>query len=149
MNTRVYYAAQGIAQFGGYDTHADQKRRHDELMNELCGSVMAFQEDLARQGNSERVLTFTFSEFGRRVKENFSGGTDHGLAQPMYLFGPGVKAGVHGKQPSLAELDNDNLKMEIDFRSVYASMIKEWMGYSDTKKLLKGDFPPLKLFRNG
>lgn len=128
MNTRVYYAAQGIAQFGGYDTHADQRRRHDELMNELCASVMAFQQDLARQGNAERVLTFTFSEFGRRAKENFSGGTDHGLAQPMFLFGPAVKAGLHGKRPSLVDLDNDNLKMEVDFRSVYAAILEKWLG---------------------
>ncbi len=140
MNTRVYYAAQGIAQFGGYDTHADQRRRHDELMTELCQSVMAFQQDLARQGNAERVLTFTFSEFGRRVKENFSGGTDHGLAQPMYLFGPGVKAGLHGKHPSLAELDNDNLKMEVDFRSVYAAILEKWLGVP-AKAILDKEYP--------
>jgi uncharacterized protein (DUF1501 family) len=140
MNTRVYYAAQGIAQFGGYDTHADQRRRHDELMTELCGSVAAFQKDLARQGNAERVLTFTFSEFGRRVKENFSGGTDHGLAQPMYLFGPGVKAGLHGKQPSLTELDNDNLKMEVDFRSVYRAILENWLGVPG-KAILGEDYP--------
>ncbi|MCH8924359.1 MAG: DUF1501 domain-containing protein [Planctomycetes bacterium] len=127
LSTRVYYAAQGIAVFGGYDTHVDQRRRHDLLMDELCQSVTAFQKDLAQQGNAERVLTFTFSEFGRRVKENYSGGTDHGLAQPMFLFGPGVKAGVHGKQPSLTELDNDNLKMEVDFRCVYAAILEKWL----------------------
>jgi len=127
LSTRVYYAAQGIAVFGGYDTHVDQRRRHGVLMDELCQAVTAFQKDLAQQGNADRVLTFTFSEFGRRVKENHSGGTDHGLAQPMFLFGPGVKAGVHGKQPSLTELENDNLKMEVDFRSVYAAILEKWL----------------------
>ncbi|HJN13436.1 MAG TPA: DUF1501 domain-containing protein [Pirellulaceae bacterium] len=128
MSTRVYYAAQGIAVFGGYDTHVDQPRRHGQLMDELCQSVSAFQQDLAQQGNEERVLTFTFSEFGRRAKENYSGGTDHGLAQPMFLFGPGVKAGVHGTQPSLTDLDQDNLKMTTDFRSVYTAILEKWLG---------------------
>ncbi|MFV1996192.1 MAG: DUF1501 domain-containing protein, partial [Verrucomicrobiales bacterium] len=140
MDTRVYYAAQGIAKFGGYDTHADQPRRHDELMTELCASVMAFQKDLASQGNAERVLTFTFSEFGRRAKENQSGGTDHGLAQPMYLFGPGVKPGLHGKHPDLVELDNDNLKMEVDFRGVYAAILQNWLG-TPSDKILGEQFP--------
>jgi uncharacterized protein (DUF1501 family) len=127
LNTRVYYAAQGIAKFGGFDTHANQRPRHDQLMAELCQSVSAFQKDLEQQGNADRVLTFTFSDFGRRVKENNSGGTDHGLAQPMFLFGPGVKAGVHGKQPSLTDLANDNLKMQVDFRSIYAAILEKWL----------------------
>jgi uncharacterized protein (DUF1501 family) len=128
-STRIYYAAQGIAVFGGYDTHAEQKPRHSQLMGELCQSVCAFYKDLKRQGNAERVLTFTFSEFGRRVPENNSGGTDHGLAQPMFLFGPMVKPGVHGKQPSLKELDaNGNLTMQIDFRCVYAAILEKWLG---------------------
>ncbi len=140
LSTRVYYAAQGIAVFGGYDTHVDQRRRHDVLMDELCQAVTAFQRDLAQQGNAERVLTFTFSEFGRRAKENFSGGTDHGLAQPMFLFGPGVKAGVHGKQPSLKELDDDNLKMEVDFRSVYAAILEKWLN-TPSEPILGAKYP--------
>lgn len=128
LSTRIYYAAQGIAIFGGYDTHAEQKPRHTQLMDELCQSVCAFYKDLKKQGNSERVLTFCFSEFGRRVPENYSGGTDHGLAQPMFLFGPMLKPGVHGKQSSLTDLDeNGNLKMVTDFRCVYAAILEKWL----------------------
>jgi uncharacterized protein (DUF1501 family) len=136
MNTRAYFAAQGIAQFGGFDTHADQPRRLDMLLTELNDTVGAFYQDLARCGNAERVLTFTFSEFGRRVQENFSQGTDHGQAQPMFLFGPMVKPGVHGIQPSLTDLDipkglengGGNLKMQVDFRCVYAAILEKWLG---------------------
>ncbi len=136
LNTRAYFAAQGIAKFGGYDTHADQPGRLSDLLEELNGTVTAFYKDLARCGNDKRVLTFTFSEFGRRVPENYSGGTDHGVAQPMFLFGPGVKPGIHGKQPSLTDLyeakgiqaGGGNLKMEVDFRRVYAAILENWLG---------------------
>jgi len=128
LDARVYYAAQGIAIFGGYDTHADQPRRLAQLLDELDGTVGAFYEDLARCGNAQRVLTYTYSEFGRRAAENYSGGTDHGQAQPMFLFGPGVKAGVHCEQPSLTDLDErGNLKMSVDFRNVYAAMLEKWL----------------------
>ncbi len=143
LSTRVYYAAQGIAQFGGYDTHAEQKPRHAALMTELCQSVRAFYHDLKEQGNAERVLTFSFSEFGRRVKENYSSGTDHGLAQPMFLFGPMIKPGVHGKQPSLTDLDrNGNLKMEVDFRSVYAAILEKWL-QTPSEPILGAKYAPV------
>jgi uncharacterized protein (DUF1501 family) len=147
LGARVYYAAQGIAVFGGYDTHADQVRRLDTLLGELDQSVSALYQDLARCGNAGRVLTFTFSEFGRRVQENFSGGTDHGLAQPMFLFGPGVKGGVHGKQPSLADLDErGNLKMQVDFRSVYAAVLERWLGVP-SEAILSVKYPPVDCVR--
>jgi uncharacterized protein (DUF1501 family) len=143
LSTRVYYAAQGTAVFGGYDTHAEQRPRHDRLMDELCRSVSAFYKDLARAGNAGRVLTFTFSEFGRRVAENYSGGTDHGLAQPMFLFGTGVKPGVHGKQPSLTDLDeNGNLKTLVDFRRVYADILEKWLGVPH-EPILGAKYQPL------
>jgi uncharacterized protein (DUF1501 family) len=143
LSTRVYYAAQGTAVFGGYDTHAEQRPRHDRLMDELCRSVCAFYKDLKRCGSADRVLTFTFSEFGRRVPENYSGGTDHGLAQPMFLFGPAVRAGVHGKQPSLTDLDeNGNLRVQIDFRQVYAAILERWLGVP-SEPILGGKFRPL------
>jgi uncharacterized protein (DUF1501 family) len=144
LKARVYYAAQGIAVFGGYDTHADQIRRLEQLLDELSQAITAFYRDLDRQGNSHRVLTFTFSEFGRRVQENFSGGTDHGLAQPMFIFGEGVNAGVHGKQPSLTDMDErGNLKMEIDFRSVYACILERWLGVPSAP-LLGAEYPLLE-----
>ncbi|HJN12415.1 MAG TPA: DUF1501 domain-containing protein [Pirellulaceae bacterium] len=123
LSTRVYYTQQG-----GYDTHGNQRGRHNTLMAQLNDAVTAFQKDLAAQGNADRVMTFTFSEFGRRVDENKSQGTDHGSAQPMFLFGPGVKGGLHGKQPSLADVPRNNLKMSVDFRSVYAAVLEKWLG---------------------
>lgn len=128
LKARVYYAAQGIAVFGGYDTHADQPRRLPQLLEELDQTIAAFYQDLARCNNQKRVLTFTYSEFGRRVAENYSGGTDHGLAQPMFLIGSAVKAGVHGKMPSLTDLDDrGNLKMATDFRNVYAAVLDKFL----------------------
>ena len=139
---RAYYAAQGIAVFGGYDTHAEQLRRLDLLLSELSETITAFYKDLSRCSNADRVLTFTFSEFGRRVPENYSGGTDHGLAQPMFLFGSGVKPGVHGKQPSLTDLDDrQNLKMQVDFRSVYAAILEKWL-QTPSEPILQGKFEP-------
>jgi uncharacterized protein (DUF1501 family) len=128
LPARVYYAAQGIAVFGGYDTHADQTRRLSDLLSELNDTVSAFYADLERCGNAKRVMTFTYSEFGRRAAENFSGGTDHGLAQPMFVMGGGVKGGVFGKQPSLTDLDErGNLKMQVDFRNVYATILEKYL----------------------
>ena len=141
LNARAFYAAQGIAIFGGYDTHADQPRRLSQLLDELDGTVGAFYEDLARCGNAERVLAYTYSEFGRRAAENYSGGTDHGQAQPMFVFGPGVKAGVHGEQPSLTDLNKrGNLKMTVDFRNVYAAILEKWLKVP-TEAILNEKFP--------
>lgn len=143
LEARVYYAAQGIAVFGGYDTHADQNRRLPTLLEELNDSLAAFYQDLARCGNDRRVLTFTYSEFGRRVAENFSGGTDHGLAQPMFVMGGRVKSGVYGQQPSLTDLDErGNLKMSIDFRRVYATVLEKYLA-APSEIILGGKYEPL------
>jgi len=142
LGARVYYAAQGIAVFGGFDTHADQNRRLPVLLDELNRSLAAFYGDLARCGNARRVLTFTYSEFGRRVAENFSGGTDHGLAQPMFVMGGGIKSGVYGKQPSLTDLDDrGNLKMAVDFRRVYATILEKYL--RSPSEVILGDKYPL------
>lgn len=141
LGARAFYAAQGIAVFGGYDTHADQPRRLSQLLEELDNTVGAFYEDLARCGNADRVLTYTYSEFGRRAAENHSGGTDHGQAQPMFLIGPGAKAGVHGKQPSLTKLTkNGNLETTTDFRNVYAGILENWLKIP-TDKILDKKYP--------
>jgi uncharacterized protein (DUF1501 family) len=140
LRTRVYYVFQE-----GYDTHAGQRQRHDRLMADLNAAVTAFQKDLARHGNANRVLTMTFSEFGRRVEENGSGGTDHGTAAPMFLIGPGVTAGVHGQHPSLSK-DNlvlgRDLPFLVDFRSVYATVLHHWLG-TESQPILGEDFPLL------
>jgi uncharacterized protein (DUF1501 family) len=90
------------------------------------------------------VLTFTYSEFGRRVKENGNKGTDHGSAQPVFLLGPGVKAGVYGKQPPFDDetTKRNNFKMEIDFRSVYASILEKWLG-TPSEPILGGKYEPV------
>jgi uncharacterized protein (DUF1501 family) len=145
LSTRVYYVFQG-----GYDTHAGQRVRHDRLMTELGEAVRAFQKDLTQQGNSPRVLTMTFSEFGRRVRENGSQGTDHGTAGPMFLFGPGVQAGLHGKHPSLADadLDRGDLRFQVDFRSIYATVLEKWLG-TPAEAILGQKYPLLTCVKGG
>jgi uncharacterized protein (DUF1501 family) len=138
LPTRVYYVS-----FGGFDTHNAQPNRYANLMRELDPAVGAFHADLKAQGHGGRALVLSFSEFGRRVDENASGGTDHGVAGPMLLLGEGVKGGLHGKQPSLADLDgNGDLKMQVDFRSVYATVLDGWMSVAP-EKVLGQAFPKL------
>jgi uncharacterized protein (DUF1501 family) len=122
LPTRVYYASQG-----GFDTHAGQLNTHDRLMTELNDSLSAFVADLKQQGNFDRVLLMTFSEFGRRVTENANGGTDHGAAAPMFVLGGAVKPGLFGKYPSLTDLDHGDLKFNTDFRSVYGTILDRWL----------------------
>lgn len=139
LSTRIYYVS-----LGGFDTHRGQQPRHGQLMTQLSEAVSAFQKDLASQGNAERVLTMGFSEFGRRVKENASGGTDHGKAGPMFLIGPGVRPGLHGQFPGLADadLDREDLKHQVDFRSVYATVLEKWL-QTDSKAVLRKRYPLL------
>ncbi|MSQ90390.1 MAG: DUF1501 domain-containing protein [Phycisphaerales bacterium] len=141
MKTRVYYAS-----IGGFDTHGGQAGAHGNLMRQVGDALLAFQNDLKAQGNATRVVTMVFSEFGRRVRQNASGGTDHGTAAPMFLMGEGVKAGVHGTHPSLTDLDQGDLKFTCDFRSVYATVLDSWMG-APSKKILGASYPNLKLLR--
>ena len=122
LPTRVYYASQG-----GFDTHAGQIMTHDRLMAQFNDSVTAFVTDLKQQGNFDRVLLMTFSEFGRRVAENANGGTDHGAAAPMFVVGGAVKPGLFGKYPSLTDLDHGDLKFNTDFRNVYATVLERWL----------------------
>jgi uncharacterized protein (DUF1501 family) len=124
LPTRVYYVS-----LGGFDTHANQPGRHDQLMRNLATGVAAFLGDLKEQGNDERVLVMTFSEFGRRVAQNASQGTDHGTAAPMFFFGhhKHVSAGILGNHPSLTDLDRGDLKYNVDFRSCYAGVLQQWL----------------------
>src|SRR5205814_7363947 len=106
FGTRIYYAVQS-----SYDTHAAQLSTHGNLLGELGGALRAFVDDLNAAGIADRVLVLCFSEFGRRVEENGSQGTDHGTAGPVILAGPGVKAGLVGVTPSLVDLEGGDLKM--------------------------------------
>jgi hypothetical protein len=123
LPTRVYYASQG-----GFDTHANQLPSHDRLMTDLNAGLSSFVADLRAQGNYDRVLVLTFSEFGRRVAENASGGTDHGAAAPLFVLGGAVKPGLYGTYPSLTDLYEGDLKFHTDFRSVYATALEKWLG---------------------
>lgn len=137
MKTRVYYAT-----LGGFDTHAGQGGqygRHANLLTQFSAAVRAFYEDLGRQGNADRVLTMSFSEFGRRVAQNASGGTDHGTAAPMFLFGPMVNPGVLNPHPSMNNLEGGDLKYTVDFRRVYAGVLEDWMK-ADSSGVLEGRY---------
>ena len=134
LKTRVYYVHQG-----GYDTHTNQQGTQERLLTELSTSLAAFCDDLKAQGNFDRVMVMTFSEFGRRVKENASGGTDHGTAGPMFVLGGKVKAGTYGSYPNLGDLDQGDLKYNLDFRSVYATVLENWLK-ADSAKILKRKF---------
>jgi uncharacterized protein (DUF1501 family) len=123
LATRVYYVS-----MGGFDTHANQAGRHATLMRQFGDAVNAFYKDMKAQGNSGRVLVMGFSEFGRRVAQNASGGTDHGTAAPMYFVGDMIRPGLLGSHPSLEDLDQGDLKFNVDFRSVYAAVLEDWMG---------------------
>ncbi|HST29947.1 MAG TPA: DUF1501 domain-containing protein [Chthoniobacterales bacterium] len=137
LPTRVYYASQG-----GFDTHAGQINTHERLMGEFNDAVSAFVADLKQQGNFDRVLLMTFSEFGRRVQENANGGTDHGAAAPMFLLGGAAKAGLFGQYPSLTDLDRGDLKFNTDFRSVYGTLLDRWLK-APSQTVLGRKFPVL------
>ena len=143
MPTRVFYVSfQGNA----FDTHVHQADLHTRLLMYTADAVRGFMRDLQRIGRADDVAVMMFTEFGRRVEENASGGTDHGTATPMFIVGSGVQGGFYGEHPSLTDLDDGNLKMTTDFRRVYATMIEDWMHYADTSALLKGDYSPLDIF---
>ena len=139
LETRVY-----SVELTGFDTHASQRGTHDGLMKVLDRGLDSFLADLAAAGHAEDILVVAFSEFGRRVTENNSAGHDHGTAGPILLAGPVVKGGLHGRHPSLDELDENNLLHTTDFRSVYAAIIDDWFG-ADSEAVLGKRYPKLAL----
>ena len=141
LPTRIYYVSQG-----GYDTHTNQIATQQRLLGDLGDSLKAFVDDLKAQGNLQRVLVMTFSEFGRRVNENANGGTDHGAAAPIFVVGNKVKAGLLGRYPSLAPQDlyQGDIKYNVDFRNVYASVLENWLK-TKSAPILGKQFEPLPL----
>ncbi len=137
MPTRVYYVSHG-----GFDTHNQQVNSHDRLLGQLDRALKSFFADLKEQGNDKRVVLMTFSEFGRRVTENASAGTDHGRGSCMFVAGDAVKGGLFGQYPSLTDLDQGDLRHHVDFRGVYASVLEGWLKTS-SKPILRGDFPKM------
>jgi uncharacterized protein (DUF1501 family) len=128
----------------GFDTHNDQRRRHELLMETLDGGLAAFLDDLERTEVGRRALVLVFSEFGRRVAENGSRGTDHGCAGPMFVAGAHVKGGLFGEHPSLTELDAGDLVYTTDFRSVYAAAIEGCFDVA-ARDVLGASYPALPL----
>jgi uncharacterized protein (DUF1501 family) len=137
LGTRVFMVSQP-----GYDTHAVEFSpfEYPRLMTELSEAVSTFFADMAVQGRADRVLLMTFSEFGRRPNENGSGGTDHGTAAPLLIVGGAVRGGLYGEAPSLANLEDGNLRYTTDFRSVYSTVLARWMGADPTPAVL-GTYP--------
>jgi uncharacterized protein (DUF1501 family) len=131
----------------GFDTHQNQQQRHAQLLGDVAQGVMALRSALQEAGLWERTLVLTYSEFGRRARENGSGGTDHGTASVMFAFGPRVRSGVHGDAPSLTELDRDgNLRHTVDFRAVYATVLEQWWRL-DSRAALGRKFAPVPFLR--
>jgi uncharacterized protein (DUF1501 family) len=140
FGTRIYYTS-----LDGFDTHANQLGTHAALLTELSDSIAAFHADLAGAGQADRVALLTFSEFGRRVAENASGGTDHGAAAPVFVVGPVARAGLVGEHPGLDALDDGDLRHHTDFRRVYAALLERWLGLPAAPVVGPG-FEPLDLF---
>ncbi|GAB4056466.1 DUF1501 domain-containing protein [Spirosoma litoris] len=151
MQTKVYYVT-----LGGFDNHAAQvvandttTGTHANLLRTLSDAVAAFQNDLTQLKVDDRVVGMTFSEFGRRAISNGSYGTDHGTSAPMFVFGTAIKSLMIGKNPNLSDLDNNNLKMQTDFRQVYAAILTDWFGAdasTETAAIFR-DFPVAPVFR--
>lgn len=137
LGTRVIYV-----QHGSFDTHVNQKATQDRLLAQFSDATKAFYDDLAAHNNDKRVLTMTFSEFGRRIEENASRGTDHGEGSPLFLIGGGVKGGIYGAYPDLSNGGLGNVPFAVDFRSVYATVLERWLG-RPSQRILQGTFSPI------
>jgi uncharacterized protein (DUF1501 family) len=142
LKTRVYYV-----ELDGFDTHAQQAAAHATLLKQFSEAVGAFTQDVAHHGHADRVLVTSFSEFGRRVAENASEGTDHGAAAPMFLAGARVQPGLIGDHPSLDDLEDGDVKFHTDFRQVYATLLDKWLGWS-SKPILGGDYKPIDVLKS-
>ena len=137
LQTRVYYV-----RIDGFDTHASQPDAHAALLREVSEAVSTLVRDVGAHGDGDRVLVMCFSEFGRRVAQNASDGTDHGTAGPILLAGNQVNAGLIGKHPSLTDLDHGDLKHHTDFRQVYAAVLEKWLACS-SQAVLGKEFKPI------
>jgi uncharacterized protein (DUF1501 family) len=142
LGARVFYVS-----LENFDTHAGQAPAHASLLTQLSGALTAFYKEMEARGHGGRVLAMTFSEFGRRAKENGSKGTDHGAAAPMFLVGGKVKSGLIGKHPSLTDLEFGNVKFHTDFRQVYAAILDKWLGVS-SKDVLGKEFAHADIFKS-
>jgi uncharacterized protein (DUF1501 family) len=141
LSTPIYYT-----HLDGFDTHSGQLQQHANLLRELGTSLKAFLDDLEKSGESDRVVVLVFSEFGRRLGENGSGGTDHGTAAPVFLVGKPVKAGLHGSYPDLTHLEDGDPIHAVDFRRVYATVLDQWLGVPP-RDVLGAEFEQMTVLR--
>lgn len=141
LGARLFYVS-----IDGFDTHAGQAPAHANLLRDVSDAISAFYRDLSQRGHRDRLMIMTFSEFGRRARENGSRGTDHGSAAPMFLVGGRVKAGVTGAHPSLTTLEDGNLVHHTDFRQVYAALLDRWLGVP-SRQVLGQEFQPADVLR--
>lgn len=140
LPAKVYYV-----ELDGFDTHSQQAGAHAALLKEWSEAVSTFLSDVESHGHGDRVCVMTFSEFGRRVSENASAGTDHGAAAPMFFAGGGLSDLLIGEHPSLTDLHDGDLKYSVDFRRVYASVLEQWLGMN-SEAILSGSYEPLPIF---
>jgi uncharacterized protein (DUF1501 family) len=134
VDTQVYYVS-----LSGFDTHVGQRNQQDKLLKQYAEAVSVFVDDLKKQGQLDRTMIMTFSEFGRRVKQNGSNGTDHGTANNVFLIGgPPRGSIVYNEAPNLTDLDGGDLKFSLDFRDLYSSLLKDWLNADDVEVLGKG-----------
>jgi len=144
--TKVYYVPY---RNNAFDTHVYQGDLHERLWSYTSDHIAAFVRDMERLGRADDVVVMVFSEFGRRVAENTSLGTDHGTAGPAFIIGKPVTGGHYGTPVSLTDLDDGNLKYTTDFRRIYSTLIEGWMGYDRPAAILKDAFNPLPVFAGG
>jgi hypothetical protein len=146
LETPVY-----LCTIGGFDTHANQLTQHANLWRQISDAVAAFQKDLNAQNKGDNVTIMTFSEFGRRVNQNGTTGTDHGTAAPIFVIGNTVRGGLIGENPNLTNLDtNGDLKANFDYRQVYSTVLSDHLGLSltSTAGIFKKSFDRLPIFLN-
>jgi uncharacterized protein (DUF1501 family) len=138
FGTRIFYVM-----IDGFDTHSTQAEGHRQLLAQVADGIAGMFNTLKNGGHDKRVLAMTYSEFGRRVQENGSKGTDHGAASCLFVAGPALKGGIVGEHPSLKDLDQGDLKYAIDFRRVYATLLDRWLR-CDSKAVLGAKFEHLE-----
>jgi uncharacterized protein (DUF1501 family) len=140
IDTRVYYISHG-----SFDTHVNQAEKQGNLLKQLSGAVAVFLDDLQQNGRDRDVLLMTFSEFGRRLEENASAGTDHGTASQVFIIGKAIKKpGIYNEGPNLGDLDAGDLKYSVDFRRIYATLLDNWLR-ADSQKILNSIYKPLDI----
>jgi hypothetical protein len=146
LNTPIY-----LVNIGGFDTHSNQLTQHANLWRTISEAVSAFQTDLKNQNLADRVSVMTFSEFGRRINQNGSLGTDHGTAAPMFIIGKTVRGGIVGANPDLTSVDaNGDLKFKYDYRQVYSTVLRDHLGLDNvrTATIFQSTFERLPLYNN-